>query len=74
MTKSGSQGSEYTVDVVVVGTGAAGLVAALAAHESGKSVLIIEGSSLVGGSSAISGGGMWIPNNPLMKAAGVEDS
>ncbi len=73
-TESGSQGSEHATDVVVVGTGAAGLVAALAAHESGKNVLIIEGSPYVGGSSAISGGGMWIPNNPLMKAAGVEDS
>ncbi len=69
-----SQVYDYVTDVVVVGSGAGGLVAALAAYESDKKVLIIEGGSHVGGSSAISGGGMWIPNNPLMKTAGVEDS
>jgi succinate dehydrogenase/fumarate reductase flavoprotein subunit len=73
-SESDLEGFEYSTEIVVVGSGAGGLVAALAAHEASRKVLIIEGSSLIGGSSAISGGGIWIPNNPLMKGAGVEDS
>ena len=62
------------VDVVVLGTGASGLTAALAAHGHGASVLVLEKSDKVGGTSAWSGGMIWIPNNPLMRAAGIEDS
>jgi len=60
--------------VVVVGSGSAALTAALAAYEAGLEPLIIESTGLIGGSSAMSGGGMWIPNNPLMLKAGVHDS
>ena len=56
--------------VIVVGSGAAGLVAALRARQSGASVLLIEKSGELGGTSATSGGGIWIPCSPL--AAGVE--
>lgn len=62
------------VDVVVLGTGAAGLVAALRAHAEGASVVILEKSDRVGGTTAVSGGVVWIPNNPKMAAAGVPDS
>jgi 3-oxosteroid 1-dehydrogenase len=61
-------------DVVVLGTGAAGLTAAIAAHESGASVVVFEKADLVGGTTAWSGGQVWIPNNPHMPEVGVADS
>jgi 3-oxosteroid 1-dehydrogenase len=61
-------------DVVVVGTGGAGLMAALAARDAGASVILLEKSALVGGTTAISGGVIWVPNNPQMKAHGIGDS
>ncbi len=60
--------------VVVVGSGSAALTAALAAKEAGLDPIVLESTKLVGGSSAMSGGGLWIPNNPLMLKAGVHDS
>ncbi|AMN46174.1 3-oxosteroid 1-dehydrogenase [Steroidobacter denitrificans] len=64
----------HAVDVLVIGSGAGAMVAALTAHDRGASTLLIEKSPLYGGSSAKSGGGLWIPNNHLMQAAGLEDS
>jgi 3-oxosteroid 1-dehydrogenase len=61
-------------DVVVLGTGAPGLTAALAAHDNGASVGLFEKSDLVGGTSAWSGGMVWIPINPHQAEIGVEDS
>ena len=61
-------------DVVVLGTGAAGLTAAIAAHEGGAPVAVFEKADLVGGTTAWSGGQVWIPNNPHMPEVGVEDS
>lgn len=63
-----------TVDVVVLGTGAAGFTAAIAAHEGGASVALFEKADKVGGTTAWSGGQVWIPNNPHMPEVGVEDS
>jgi len=63
-----------TVGVVVVGSGSAAFAAALAAKESGLEPLMVESTARLGGSSAMSGGGMWIPNNALMLKAGVPDS
>ena len=57
-----------------LGTGAAGLVAALAAHEHGASVGLFEKGDVVGGTTALSGGIVWIPNNPHAAAAGLADS
>ncbi|HUC04232.1 MAG TPA: FAD-dependent oxidoreductase [Acidimicrobiales bacterium] len=51
------------VDVVVMGSGAAALAAALAAHDAGASVAVIERSESVGGTTAVSGGGVWMPRN-----------
>lgn len=61
-------------DVVVLGSGAAGLTAAIAAHESGASVGIFEKAEKIGGTSAWSGGQVWIPGNPHMASAGIADS
>ncbi len=66
---------DYSFDVVVVGSGNGGMTAALCAYEMGcKDVLLIEKSDLFGGTSSISGGGVWIPGNRYAQAAGAEDS
>src|ERR1700722_12534415 len=52
-------------DVVVVGSGLAGVTAALSAAVAGASVTVLERSPLFGGTSAVSGGGMWLPGNDL---------
>src|SRR3954464_11470997 len=65
---------DSTVDVVVVGSGGGGLTAALAAADAGASVLVAEKQPLIGGSTAMSGGMAWVPDNPVMRAAGVPDS
>lgn len=57
-------------DVVVIGSGAAGLAAALAARSAGAEVLLLERSSWLGGTTAISGGVVWVPGNDLMAEAG----
>lgn len=65
---------DESVDVIVVGSGAAGLLASIKAADAGKSVLLIEKTDKWGGTSALSGGGVWVPNNHLMKADGAADS
>ncbi|KAH9904506.1 FAD binding domain-containing protein [Xylariomycetidae sp. FL2044] len=64
----------YEVDVLVVGSGAAGLTAALTAQSSGLRTLLVEKGPKIGGTSAYSGGAVWIPNNPIAKAHGIHDS
>src|SRR6476659_10738120 len=61
-------------DVVVVGSGAAGMVAALTAAQRGLSTIVIEKAAHYGGSTARSGGGVWIPNNEVLKKDGVKDT
>src|SRR4051794_11757000 len=58
------------VDVVVVGAGGAGMCAALAAAKQGLEVVLVERSCYFGGSTARSGGGVWMPGNAALKAAG----
>ena len=62
------------VDVIILGSGAAGMAAALAAHEAGARVALIERGERIGGTSAISGGVIWVADNPRMRAAGMADS
>ncbi len=57
-------------DVVIAGSGGGGLTAALAAVDGGASALVLEKQALIGGSTCMSGGVVWIPNNPLMRARG----
>ena len=61
-------------DVIVVGSGAAGLSAALAAAHDGARVVVLEKSRWLGGTTAMSGAGTWVPGNNQMKAAVIEDS
>ncbi len=65
---------EWETDVLVVGSGAGALTAAVTAAELGTRVLVIEKGHLWGGTSATSGGTLWIPCSHHMQAAGVEDS
>jgi 3-oxosteroid 1-dehydrogenase len=64
--------SEY--DLVVVGSGGASMIAGLAARKLGRSVAILEKQDKIGGSTALSGGVWWVPNNALMARAGIADS
>jgi 3-oxosteroid 1-dehydrogenase len=70
---SGAQWDQ-TVDVLVVGSGAGAMTAALAAATRHADTLVIEKGDLWGGTSATSGGGIWVPNSHLAQAAGAQDS
>lgn len=61
-------------DVLVIGSGAGGMTAALRARDLGLDTLVIEKSDEYGGTSAVSGGGIWIPCNHRIRALGGEDS
>ncbi len=61
-------------DFVVVGSGGGGLTAALAAEDAGLSSVVIEKAATIGGSTTLSGGGIWVPNNPTLRRAGHDDS
>ncbi len=61
-------------DVIVVGSGAAGLAAAVAAADAGASVLVVEGEKRVGGSSRLSGGHFYAAGTSVQKEAGVTDT
>jgi succinate dehydrogenase/fumarate reductase flavoprotein subunit len=61
---------DHTVDVLVVGSGGGGMTAALAADAFGLDTLIVEKSPQFGGSTALSGGGIWVPGAPSQRKAG----
>ncbi|RSM75085.1 3-oxosteroid 1-dehydrogenase [Kibdelosporangium aridum] len=69
---SAAVADEY--DVVVVGSGAAGMTAALTAAKRGFRTVVIEKAPTFGGSTARSGAGIWLPNNRVILAAGVPDT
>ncbi len=66
--------AEETFDLIVVGAGAAGLTAAAVAASLQQRVLLLEHAPQVGGTTAISGGMVWLPANHLMAEAGLADS
>ena len=69
------QGYDQDVDVLVIGSGAGALTAAIVARlEGAKKVVVVEKSEKYGGTSAMSGGGIWIPNSHYARAEGVNDS
>jgi len=61
-------------DVLIAGSGGAGLTAAIMAHDRGAKALVVERSGYVGGTTAVSGGALWTPMNHHMKELGIEDS
>ncbi|WP_338865714.1 FAD-dependent oxidoreductase [Myxococcus stipitatus] len=65
---------EVEADVVVVGAGAAGLMAALTASDAGARVVVVEKTDKLGGTAAVSGGVVWIPNNHHMPRVDISDS
>ena len=60
-------------DVLVVGSGAAGMTTAITAHHFGADVLVVEKADAFGGTTARSGGWLWVPGNSLASRAGVND-
>ena len=65
---------DESFDFVVVGCGAGSMVGGLVMRQAGKSVVILEKSKYAGGTTAKSGGVIWVPNNRFMKEAGAADS
>lgn len=65
---------DETTDVLVVGSGFAGMAAALAAAEAGAKVLVIDKMAFLGGNSSISGGMLAVPGSSVQKEQGIEDS
>jgi 3-oxosteroid 1-dehydrogenase len=65
---------DHSVDLLIAGSGGGGMVAAVAALDSGIEPLVVEKQALIGGSTGLSGGMAWLPNNPLMRADGIPDS
>jgi 3-oxosteroid 1-dehydrogenase len=63
-----------TYDFIIVGSGAGSIPAALMMQQAGKRPLILEKQYMIGGTSAYSGGMLWVPDNDFMKAAGQTDS
>src|ERR1035441_7981605 len=69
-----AQADQAQFDVVVVGSGAAGMTAALAAAHHGLRAVVLEKTEWFGGSTARSGGGIWAPGNEVLRKAGVRDT
>lgn len=65
---------DHEFDFVVVGSGGGGMTAALTAAAEGLSTVVVEKGAMYGGTTGISGGGIWIPNNPTLRAKGHDDS
>lgn len=73
MTTTSQEFADTTVDVLIVGSGAAGLAAAVTAAYHGQRTLVIERADVCGGATSFSGGWAWTPGNSLAKADGVDE-
>lgn len=70
---SSTSGRDLRCDLLVIGSGAGGLASAVTAAQLGLKVIVVEKEAQFGGTTAWSGGWMWIPRNPLARAAGIEE-
>ena len=71
--RKGQQWDEVA-DVIVVGSGGAALTAALSAADSGADVVVVEKEEVLGGTTGVSGGVLWVPNNDHLAGAGLTDT
>ncbi len=71
---STADGFDHVVDVLIVGSGGGGMTAALTAHAAGLDALVVEKSPYFGGSTALSGGGIWVPGAPAQRREGYNPS
>ncbi|WP_396898122.1 FAD-binding protein [Mycolicibacterium sp.] len=69
-----SESFDHTVDLLVVGSGGGGMTAALTADAAGLDTVVVEKSPRFGGSTALSGGGIWVPGAPAQRRAGYVPS
>lgn len=74
MSENGQTNWDFETDLLVIGSGSAGLTAAVVGATEGLETLVLEKTEYYGGTTALSGGVAWVPNNPLMKAAGIVDT
>jgi len=74
MTGDTTHAWDHEFDFVVVGSGGGGMTAALVAAAAGRSTVVIEKASSFGGSTGLSGGAIWIPNNPELRRHGHNDA
>jgi 3-oxosteroid 1-dehydrogenase len=74
MSEANARTWDQEVDLLIVGSGAGAMTASVVATDRGASALVIEKTDRYGGSSAMSGGGLWVPNNHLMDETPVDDS
>ena len=74
MTSLTNQDFDKTVDLLVVGSGGGGMTAALTGDAAGLDTLVVEKSPQFGGSTALSGGGIWVPGAPAQRRAGYVPS
>ncbi|GGU73593.1 FAD-binding dehydrogenase [Pseudomonas laurentiana] len=73
MTRLSSTATQ-TCDVLVIGAGAGGLATAIVAKKQGLDVIVVEKEAFFGGTTAFSGGVLWVPCNPQASANGIQDS
>jgi 3-oxosteroid 1-dehydrogenase len=74
MSQQSSQQWDITTDLLIAGTGVSGLGAAIAGVDSGAEVLVVESTDKWGGTTFLSGGALWLPDNPVMKRDKAGDS
>src|SRR5688500_16860970 len=67
-------GGTHEVDLLVLGSGAGGMATAISAADRGLDTLVVEKATAFGGSTALSGGNVLIPNSPTLRRAGMTDS
>ena len=65
---------DFETDLLVIGSGSAGLTAAVVGEHEGLEVIVLEKEAFYGGTTALSGGVAWVPNNSLMAKAGIDDN